>query len=74
VRVESLEAGGAAGRAGVEPGDVIIGYDGEDVAGVDQLHRVLGEERIGKKTTLTLLRRAQKLELPIQAEEMPARP
>jgi S1-C subfamily serine protease len=74
VRVESLETGGAAGRAGVEPGDVIIGYDGEDVAGVDQLHRLLGEERIGKKTTLTLLRRAQKLELPIQAEEMPARP
>jgi len=74
VRVESLEASGPAERAGVEPGDVIIGYDREEVAGVDELHRLLGEERIGKKTTLTLLRRAQKLELPIQAAEMPARP
>ena len=73
VRVESLETGGAAERAGVEPGDVIIGYDGEEVAGVDELHRLLSEERIGKKTTVTLLRRAQKLELPIQAAEMPAR-
>jgi S1-C subfamily serine protease len=74
VRVESLEEGGPAQRAGIEPGDVIIGYDGEDVAGVDELHRLLGEERIGKKTAVMLLRRTQKLELPIQAAEMPARP
>jgi S1-C subfamily serine protease len=73
VRVESLEPGGAAERAGVEPGDVIIGYDGEEIAGVDALHRLLSEERIGKATKVTLLRRAQKLELSIQAAEMPAR-
>ncbi|HXZ55232.1 MAG TPA: trypsin-like peptidase domain-containing protein [Burkholderiales bacterium] len=73
VRVESLEPDGPAQRAGVEPGDVIIGYDGEEVAGVDELHRLLSEERIGKATKMTLLRRAQKLELPIKAEEMPAR-
>jgi S1-C subfamily serine protease len=73
VRVESLEAGGPAERAGLETGDVMIGYDGEEVAGVDELHRVLSAERIGKATSVTLLRRTQKLELPIQAEEMPAR-
>ncbi|HET7764072.1 MAG TPA: trypsin-like peptidase domain-containing protein [Burkholderiales bacterium] len=73
VRVESLEPGGAAERAGVEPGDVIIGYDGEKVAGVDQLHRLLSDERIGKATRVALLRRTQKLELPIQATERPAR-
>jgi len=74
VRVESIEPGGAAEQAGIEPGDVIIGYDGEDVAGVDELHRLLGTERIGKTTNVTLLRRAQKLDLPIRAAEMPARP
>lgn len=73
VRVESLEPGGAAERAGIEPGDVIIGYDGEQVSGVDELHRLLGAERIGKETQVTLLRRAQKIDLPIRAEEMPAR-
>ena len=73
VRVESIEPGGAAERSGIEPGDVIIAYDGEDVAGVDELHRLLSAERIGKAATVTLLRRAQKLELPIQAAEMPAR-
>jgi S1-C subfamily serine protease len=73
VRVESLEPGGAAERAGIEPGDVIIGYDGEQVSGVDELHRLLSAERIGKETRVTLLRRTQKIELPIRAAEMPAR-
>ena len=74
VRVESVEPGGAAQRAGIEPGDVIIGYDGESVAGVDALHRLLSEERIGKSASVTLLRRTQKLELSIRAAEMPPRP
>jgi S1-C subfamily serine protease len=73
VRVESIEPGGAAQQAGIEPGDVIIGYDGESVAGVDQLHRLLSDERIGKTTKVTLLRRTQKLELPIRAAELPPR-
>jgi S1-C subfamily serine protease len=74
VRVESVEAGGEARQAGIEPGDVIIGYDGESVAGIDDLQRLLTAERIGKRTSVTVLRRAQKLELPIQAVESPARP
>src|SRR5712691_1362268 len=74
VRVESVEPGGAAEQAGIEPGDVIIGYDGQEVAGVDELHRLLSAERIGKTTKVTLLRRTQKLDLPIRAAEMPARP
>src|SRR6266568_3681214 len=73
VRVESVEPGGRARRSGVEPGDIIIGYDGERVAGIDDLQRTLTAERIGKATTVTLLRRAQKLELPIQADELPPR-
>jgi len=73
VRVESVEPGGAAQQAGIEPGDVIIGYDGENVAGVDELHRLLSAERIGKATKITLLRRTQKLDLPIRAAEMPVR-
>jgi S1-C subfamily serine protease len=74
VRAESVEAGGAARAAGIEAGDIIISYDGETVAGVDELNRVLNAERIGKPTSVTILRRAQKLELPIRAAELPARP
>jgi S1-C subfamily serine protease len=73
VRIESVEPGGAAQRAGLEPGDVIIAYDGENVAGVDELHRLLSAERIGKTTRVTFLRRTQKLDLPITATELPSR-
>ena len=73
VRVESADAGGAAREAGVEPGDVIVLYDGENVAGIDDLQRLLNLDRIGKRTTVTVLRRAQKLDLTIRAAELPPR-
>jgi len=73
VRVESVEPAGEAKRAGVEPGDVIIRYDGESVAGIDDLQRILTADRIGKRASVTVLRRAQKLELTIQAAETPAK-
>lgn len=74
VRVESVEPGGRAQQAGIERGDILIRYDGKRIAGIDDLQRVLTAECIGKATTVTLLRRAQKLELPIQADELPPRP
>jgi len=73
VRVESVDPGGAAKRAGLEPGDVIVAYDGDKVAGIDDLQRVLSAERIGKRTAVTVLRRTRKLELPIEAAELPPR-
>ena len=73
VRVESVEPGGAARQAGVEPGDILVRYDGENVAGIDDLQRLLNADRIGKQTTVTILRRTQKLELPIRTAELPPR-
>ncbi len=73
VRVESVEPGGAARQSGIEPGDIIVRYDGENVAGIDDLQRLLSAERIGKRTAATVLRRTQKIELPIEAAELPPR-
>src|SRR5215470_6046174 len=71
VRIESLEPGGPAIRAGLEPGDIIVAYDGQTVAGIDDLHRLLTAGRIGKPTTVSVLRRARKLDLEIAASERP---
>jgi S1-C subfamily serine protease len=65
VRVESLEKGGPASRAGVEAGDLIVAFANQPVNGIDDLHRLLTAERIGTESTLTLLRRTQKLELRV---------
>jgi len=69
VRVESLEPGGPAERAGLEAGDLIVAYDGAPVGGIDDLHRLLTAERIGTSTTVAVLRRSRRLELPIAAAE-----
>ena len=71
VRVESLERGGPAARAGLEAGDLIVGYDGRPVGGIDELHRLLTAEQIGRPATLSILRRTRKLELPVTATERP---
>ena len=69
VRVESVESDGPASRAGVEPGDLVVRFDGEPVNGIDDLHRLLTAERIGSASRLTVVRRSQKLELDVRASE-----
>jgi S1-C subfamily serine protease len=56
VLVEEVVAGGPAERAGLRPGDRIVGIDREPVGQVDQLHRALGRDRIGRPTRLDVLR------------------
>jgi S1-C subfamily serine protease len=56
VRVIELVPGGPAARAGLRPGDLLLAADGEELLGVDGLHRLLTAERIGKTVELRLLR------------------
>jgi S1-C subfamily serine protease len=69
VRVQSIEARSPAAEAGVESGDLIVEYDGETVDSIDQLQRVLDYRRVARETVLTVIRRAQKLSLPVTARE-----
>ena len=61
----SAEPGSPAQVAGLQEGDVITSLAGEPVEGVDVLHRLLGEERIGTATRMIVLRGAKKLEMSI---------
>jgi S1-C subfamily serine protease len=61
VRVTSVEDGSPAHRAGLEAGDLIVAWDDKPVAGIDDLHRLLSEEYVGRSAQVTVLRRAQKL-------------
>jgi S1-C subfamily serine protease len=70
MRAEAVEKGSPAHGAGITSGDIIVAYDGEPVGGVDDLHRVLDAERIGKEAAVTILRRTHKLELTVRAEEL----
>jgi S1-C subfamily serine protease len=67
--VLSVEEKSPAQCGGVREGDVIIALEGHPVAGVDDLHRVLTDVRVGVSCTLTVLRLTEKLEVKIVPEE-----
>ncbi|MGA8764951.1 MAG: trypsin-like peptidase domain-containing protein [Candidatus Sulfotelmatobacter sp.] len=67
--VLSVEENSPAKRAGLRDGDVIVALEGKAVAGVDDLHRVLTDLRVGVSCSLTVLRHTEKLELKIVPEE-----
>ncbi len=69
VLVISIEAGGPASKAGMEEGDVIVGYDDRPIAGIDDLHRLLTDQKVGVKSNLTVIRRNEKLTLNITPED-----
>ena len=69
VQAASIERGGPASRAGLEQGDIIVGFAGQPVAGFDDLHRLLTEEKLGGSVPVTVLRRGQRLTLEILPEE-----
>jgi len=72
VVVLSVEEGSPARRAGLRDGDVIVALEGAPVAGVDDLHRLLTDVRVGISCTLTVLRWTEKLELKIVPDVSPS--
>lgn len=69
VQVASIERGGPASRAGFEQGDIIVDFAGQPVAGFDDLHRLLTEEKLGVSVPVAVLRRGRRLTLQTAPEE-----
>ncbi len=69
VLVVSIEKGGPAQKAGLEPGDVIIGLEENPVSSIDDLHKLLTEDMIGKAVTLAAIRRYERIQLKVVPEE-----
>jgi S1-C subfamily serine protease len=56
VLVLQLSSNSPAARAGLRSGDIIISLDNQPVSSVDQLHKALSRNVIGKEVPLTALR------------------
>jgi S1-C subfamily serine protease len=67
--VVGVEDNSPAKRAGLREGDIIVALEGQPVAGVDDLHRMLTDVRVGVDCTLTVVRWTEKLELKVVPEE-----
>ncbi len=70
VRVQSTAADGAARAAGILSGDIIVAVDGRAVGDIDEMHRLMTEERVGISVPVTLLRGAQKREFVVVPREI----
>jgi S1-C subfamily serine protease len=69
VMAGSVEPDGAAARAGLRPGDIIVRLDGATITGADDLVRALTGDKIGRKVALDVLRGTERLTLSLVPQE-----
>jgi len=65
VLVLSVEKDSPAAHAAIAEGDIVIGFAGEPVRDIDDLHRLLTAERIGVPARLDVLRRGERLAIEV---------
>lgn len=68
--VRSVEAGGPAEKAGVEPGDIITRFEGRVVEKSGDLPRIVGGVKPGTKATLQVFRRGAYKDLSVTVAEV----
>ena len=69
VMVVGIEAGTPAARAGLLEGDVIVEADGNPVRHIDDLHKLMTEDRVGVPVRFTVIRRTEKVEVVVTPAE-----
>ena len=68
--VTTVAADSPASRAGILEGDIIVGIAGTPIGGVDDLHKVLTEDAIGRTLPIRLLRGADERYLVVEPAEL----
>ena len=69
VMVASVEPDSSAARAGIKPGDILLGLDDKTIAGADDLVRALTGDTIGREVALDVLRGTERLTLALVPQE-----
>ncbi|HET7874024.1 MAG TPA: Do family serine endopeptidase [Methylomirabilota bacterium] len=69
--VGSTIAGSPAAKAGLLQGDVILSYDKTPVEDYRHMQRLVADTRVGTTVTLEVLRKKQKVAVPVTVAEVP---
>ncbi|MFZ9140006.1 MAG: DegQ family serine endoprotease [Burkholderiaceae bacterium] len=72
--VRNVEAGGPAAKAGVEPGDIVLGFAGKPVNRVSDLPRLVGNTKPGSQAELKVWRRGSETTLKVTVDEIKPEP
>ena len=71
IRVASVEPRSPAARAGLREGDLIVAFGEAAIGDIDALQRLLTEDRVGVKGSLTVLRGVEKVVIEVVPGEAP---
>jgi S1-C subfamily serine protease len=65
IQVMNIESHGPAAATSLVEGDIIVGFAGQPISGIDDLHRVLAEDCIDRQAPLTVLRGQQLVQVEV---------
>lgn len=68
--VNAVEKGGPAEKAGLEPGDVILKFDGKTINSSSDLPRLVGSTKPGTKSTVQIWRKGASKDLGVTVGEV----
>ncbi len=68
--VSSASEGGPAAKAKIEPGDVIIKFDGKDITEMRRLPRIVADTQIDKPVDVVVWRKKKEVPLKVQVGEL----
>jgi len=71
--VISFEDDSPARKGGLREGDIIIGFDDHPTASIDDLHKLLTEERIGRNFSVMVIRGTEKVAIDVTPQESVSR-
>jgi len=74
IMLYSVEDESPADKAHLNMGDILVSFAGKPVEDLDDLHRTLMSDQIGKPVQVEVLRGGQKLDLTVTPSELPSRP
>jgi S1-C subfamily serine protease len=70
ILIQSIETDAPAYYSPLQLGDVIIGFEGKVVHSIDDLHRYLDADSIGKNVQLEILRNQKRISIPVKPAEL----
>jgi len=70
VEVVQVVEGSPAARAGLRPEDLIVAVDGSPIRGVDELHKLMVGDAIGRTLRLSVIREGQRRDVELVPAEL----
>ena len=71
VLIAQVVPGSPAEEAGLEPGDIVVSIDGEEVAAVEELTKILHSAEIGQVITIAFWRGEEQMTTEVTLQEIP---